>query len=128
MLLGIIKRNLRNITLWCLCCYSSQAFVRYHLEYTKISKIEVYKLSHDIYSTCTTLRYAPRSITRGKSLRLEAHHVRYDRRKYNFGNRIARVWKSLPEDVAPASTVNFFKKPFNNHRLHQSMAFDWRSE
>ena len=90
--------------------------------------IEVYKLTHGIYNAGINLKYAPKSITRGNSLRLETQHVRYDLRKYNFGIRITGVWNSLPEDVVTAPTVNSFKGRLDRHWLHQSMRFDWRSE
>ena len=178
MMLGIIKRNFRNMTLDAhVTLY--KALVRSHLEYaeavwapyrkedienvervqmraTKMffgnknmsyeqrlkkldlptlrfrrlrgDMIEVYKLSHGIYDACVKLRYAPKSVTRGNSLRLESHHVRYNLRKFSFGNRVTSIWNSLPEDVVSAPTVNSFKNRLDKHWLHQCMRFDWRSE
>lgn len=87
--------------------------------------IETYKFVHGIYDKTISLNFAPHSVTRGSTLRLNIEHVGHDLRKYSFCHRIAGVWNSLPQHVVTAPSVDSFKHRLDQFWLHQPVMYDW---
>jgi len=62
------------------------------------------------------------SRTRGNSLKLKSIRTHYNLRKYSFSIRIINIWKSLPEHVVTANTIDCFKtrldKFWNSQDVH----------
>ena len=57
--------------------------------------IEVFIIMHNIYEVevSPSLRYYPKSNTRGNNYKLLNHMFHYDLRKYSFFARIVNIWK-----------------------------------
>jgi hypothetical protein len=84
--------------------------------------IEVYKLTHSLYSVDPEkyIAFSTELRTRGHKFKLNKQSARLDVRKNFFGLRVVDVWNSLPELVVDAPTMNTFKGRLDRHlREHQ---------
>jgi len=78
--------------------------------------IEVYKIVSGKYDSAIT----PTPIisdthkTRGNDLRLQKSHLKYDKRKFYFTNRVVDQWNSLPNWFVTANNTKVFKNELIN--------------
>ena len=92
--------------------------------------IMVFKLLSGIYDcdlACQLVK-PTHFVTRGHHLRLVKRHVRYDLRKYFFGNRIVSIWNSLPVNVINADTVSLFERKLDRFWNNQACYFDYKAD
>ena len=76
--------------------------------------IELHKIFVGKYDNNTTEWITGKCIekqhdTRNHRIALQQSHVHYDMRKFNFSNRIIRIWNILPDYVVASPTTNTFK-------------------
>ena len=93
--------------------------------------IETYKITSGIYDQSVTENMLPINIgtrTRGHSKKLETSYCRRDIRKYNFTNRIIKIWNNLPEQVVNARSVKQFKSQLDRYWARQEVKFDLDSD
>jgi hypothetical protein len=83
------------------------------LKYRRVrgDMILVYKLISGIYDSniACKLNKPTNYVTRGHHFRLSKLHIRYDLRKYFFGNRIVSIWNSLPDYVVDSNSILIFE-------------------
>jgi hypothetical protein len=53
--------------------------------------------------------------TRGHKLKLEKSQSKLDIKKYSFGNRVIKLWNSLPSEVVNPCTMDTFKSRLDKH-------------
>ena len=80
--------------------------------------IELYKMTHDFYDPITTnalFKLSDIQSTRGHPYKLIYHSPppTLSIARYFFSNRVAQQWKSLPEEMVCAGSVNSFKNKFD---------------
>jgi len=66
--------------------------------------------------------------TRGNNHKLVNHSFHHDLRKHFFSARIVNIWKSLPNSVVYASTINTFKMELDKFWLHQAVKHDFTAD
>ena len=67
-------------------------------------------------------------VARGHHLRLIKKHVRYDLRKFYFGNRSVSIWNSLPVNIINADTVSLFERRLDNFWTNQACCFVYKAD
>ena len=101
---------------------------------TRGDMIEVYKILTRIYdreaSHCLKLwkDSTQRSSVRGQSMKLYPQRVNTQIRKNSFAIRVVNTWKSLPESVVSAPSVNTFKNRLDKHWSYQHLKYDFKSQ
>jgi hypothetical protein len=72
--------------------------------------IEMYKMTHGLYDIDTSwLPWKQYHGTRGHSFQIAIQHCNLDLRKNVFSHRAAKLWNSLPTEVAEAPSTDAFK-------------------
>jgi len=82
---------------------------------------------HDCNIACQLLR-PTHIVTTCQPLRLYKKHVRYDLRKYYFGNRIACIWNSLPEYVINANKIGAFENRLDPFRSDKACYYEYKAD
>jgi len=78
--------------------------------------IEVYKFTHEIYSSGhSLLPRAPQSGRRGHDYKLMKRRWHSQLRANFFSFRVVNLWNRLPSDVVSAPSVNAFKSRLDNY-------------
>jgi len=92
--------------------------------------ILVFKLLSGIYDCGIACQLVKPNhfVTRGHHLRLIKQHVRYDLRKFFFGNRIISIWNSLPVNIINADTVSLFERRLDHFWTNQACYFDYKAD
>ena len=95
--------------------------------------IEVYKIFNGKYDEEVTSWLRSRHCEsyydlRGHQFKIYQSQIHSDIRKFNFANRVASLWNSLPEAVVCADTVDTFKNRLDKFWQDQEVLYNWKAD
>ena len=65
---------------------------------------------------------------RGHQFSIYQSQIHSDIRKFNFANRVASLWNSLPVAVVCADTVDTFKNRLDEFWRDQEVLYNWKAD
>ena len=90
--------------------------------------IQVYKIFNGKYDEEVTRHYESHYDLRGHQFSIYQSQIHSDIRKFNFANRVASLWNSLPEAVVCADTVDTLKNRLDKFWQDQEVIFNWKAD
>ena len=66
----------------------------------------------------------PNVRTRGHNMKIKGTKFRTDAGKFNFPNRVMKIWNSLPQKVVEAPSLNSFKNRVDRNWKTEAMYYD----
>ena len=102
------------------------------LKYRRVrgDMILVYKLISGVYDSKIACKFNKPTnyVTRGHHFRLFKLHIRYELRKYFFGNRIVSIWNSLPDYVVDSNSISIFENRLDHFWCNQACYYDYTAD
>jgi len=89
--------------------------------------IEVFKIIHNYYDPGASVKFNfnPFGITRGNKFKFLKFTCHYNIRKYSFCSRVINIWKSLPDHVVEADSINSFKSRLDKYWTNQDVIYNY---